>query len=97
MTTDHDHETECLGSITSHTPCAGEVTLQPTYPPRWRNNGTMVMFPRCEAHYDEYLAECEAREQREQEARERMFCRHGTFIGDPYGADYLCMACEMGE
>lgn len=24
-------------------------------------------------------------------------CIHGTFIGNPYGADYLCGACESGE
>lgn len=24
-------------------------------------------------------------------------CKHGTYIGDPYGADYLCQWCENGE
>lgn len=24
------------------------------------------------------------------------YCRHGSFIGDPYGADYLCHLCEDG-
>jgi hypothetical protein len=24
-------------------------------------------------------------------------CKHGTFIGNPYGADYLCGWCESGE
>lgn len=23
-------------------------------------------------------------------------CRHGTFVGDPYGPDYMCGSCEMG-
>lgn len=23
-------------------------------------------------------------------------CEHGTFIGNPYGADYMCFHCEMG-
>lgn len=23
-------------------------------------------------------------------------CPHGTFIGNPYGADYMCGACESG-
>ena len=23
-------------------------------------------------------------------------CRHGVFIGDPYGPDYMCHYCEMG-
>jgi len=24
------------------------------------------------------------------------YCQHGTYIGDPYGADYMCGACESG-
>lgn len=24
------------------------------------------------------------------------YCKHGTYIGDPYGPDYLCYWCEMG-
>lgn len=24
-------------------------------------------------------------------------CKHGTFVGDPYGPDYLCGACECGD
>lgn len=24
------------------------------------------------------------------------YCRHGRFIGNPYGADYMCFYCEMG-
>jgi hypothetical protein len=24
-------------------------------------------------------------------------CKHGTYIGDPYGPDYLCYWCEIGE
>lgn len=27
---------------------------------------------------------------------EGFYCRHGRFIGNPYGADYLCGHCEMG-
>lgn len=30
-------------------------------------------------------------------AYDRRFCRHGTYVGNPYGADYLCGACEDGE
>lgn len=26
----------------------------------------------------------------------RYRCEHGTFIGDPYGPDYMCYWCEMG-
>ncbi len=25
------------------------------------------------------------------------YCKHGQFIGNPYGGDYLCHWCEMGE
>ena len=24
------------------------------------------------------------------------WCRHGTYIGDPYGPDYMCHYCEAG-
>ena len=24
------------------------------------------------------------------------YCAHGTYIGDPYGPDYLCHYCEAG-
>jgi len=24
-------------------------------------------------------------------------CKHGTFIGNPYGGDYLCGWCESGD
>ena len=26
----------------------------------------------------------------------RYRCKHGTFIGDPYGPDFMCPACELG-
>jgi hypothetical protein len=25
------------------------------------------------------------------------YCKHGTYIGDPYGPDYMCHWCEMGQ
>jgi len=25
------------------------------------------------------------------------YCEHGNFIGSPYGGDYLCHWCELGE
>ena len=28
---------------------------------------------------------------------DRRYCKHGTFVGDPYGPDYMCGACEDGE
>jgi hypothetical protein len=27
---------------------------------------------------------------------ERSYCRHGIFVGDPYGPDYMCGWCEDG-
>ncbi len=27
---------------------------------------------------------------------EQNYCKHGTFIGNPYGADYMCGWCEDG-
>jgi hypothetical protein len=24
----------------------------------------------------------------------RLYCVHGTYVGDPYGPDYMCGACE---
>ena len=28
--------------------------------------------------------------------REQVYCKHGTYIGYPGGADYMCGACENG-
>jgi hypothetical protein len=47
----------------------------------------------------DYYAEREA--DRRKPVNERSFdwqsyCRHGSYIGDPYGADYLCWKCEDG-
>lgn len=25
------------------------------------------------------------------------YCKHGTFVGNPYGGDYMCHWCELGE
>jgi hypothetical protein len=33
---------------------------------------------------------------RERDFDWQSYCRHGAYIGDPYGADYLCGACEDG-
>jgi len=29
-------------------------------------------------------------------ADDRFYCKHGTFIGNPFGGDYLCSWCEDG-
>lgn len=91
--TDELTHDDCLGNFPEN-PCAGTVEMRCTEPPRFRTNGTMVMFPRCEKHYAEYVAAAEARERREARYRASLYCVHGTYIGDPYGPDYLCGACE---
>lgn len=30
-------------------------------------------------------------------SNKEFYCKHGTFIGNPYGADFLCGGCENGE
>lgn len=83
------HSTE-IGSC-----CNGEVEYHPTHPVvRWRTNGTMVMFPRCEYHYELYYERGEQNIKREARYQASLRCKHGTFIGDAWGADYLCGACE---
>lgn len=71
--------------------CSGPVEY------RMALSGTGRSYPRCEKHWDERLA-------RQDEINERYFstpsshyCRHGNYIGDPYGADYICGACENGD
>ena len=29
-------------------------------------------------------------------SRDELYCRHGVYIGDPYGPDFLCGYCESG-
>jgi hypothetical protein len=83
-----DHE-DCLDHY--HGVCSGAVEY------RMPLSGTGRSFPRCDFHWDERL-------DRQQEINERYFstpsshyCRHGNYIGDPYGADILCGACENGD
>ena len=26
-----------------------------------------------------------------------LYCKHGNYIGTPYGPDYICGYCEMGD
>lgn len=30
------------------------------------------------------------------ERADHTHCRHGNFVGDPYGPDYMCGPCELG-
>jgi len=86
------HE-DCLDRHESD-PCRGEVEYHTTNPVRYRRNGAFVVFPRCEKHYISYQERCEALIERERRYQEGLYCKHGTYIGDPWGADYLCGRCE---
>jgi hypothetical protein len=49
-------------------------------------------------HRKEAIAELqEARQDAYNRHENFPYCIHGTFIGDPYGADYMCGLCESGE
>lgn len=84
---------DCLGNHPD-SPCGGAVEMRYTFPERYRTNGTPIMFPRCDRHYDDYSAKAEERERLEREREASLYCVHGTYVGDPYGADYLCGLCE---
>lgn len=97
MSIDHEpaaltHE-DCLDNHPDE-PCRGDVSNHTTIPVRYRRNGSFVMFPRCEKHYIAYQERCEALIERERRYQAGLYCKHGTYIGDAYGPDYLCGACE---
>ena len=87
------HE-DCLDHCHPESPCEGEVEYRMTLPVRYRRSGAFVVFPRCEKHYEEYYERHEAREAREAEYQDSLYCKHGTYVGDAWGADYLCGRCE---
>lgn len=95
-----DHETpeltheDCLDHHHEDSPCEGVVEYHLTNPVRYRRNGAFVVFPRCEKHYEAYYERCEALIERERKYQASLYCKHGTYIGDPYGPDYLCGRCE---
>lgn len=91
--TDLTHN-NCLDRHHEDSPCEGEVQYRHTHPERYRANGTPILFPRCDRHYDLYIDRCEARLEREREYEASLYCKHGTYIGDKYGPDYLCGRCE---
>lgn len=91
--TDLTHE-DCLDHHHSDSPCEGVVEYHPTNPVRYRSNGAFVVFARCEKHYEEYYERCEELVERQRKYEESLYCKHGTYIGDWAGADYLCGACE---
>lgn len=84
--------TVCLDRHSS--PCEGEVEYHPTIPARYRANGSEVMFARCDKHYEAYEERCEALMERGRKHEASLYCKHGTYIGDPFGPDYLCGRCE---
>lgn len=53
----------------------------------------------------QYVKEGRQRDEEYREAKEHAYrthtnlltCKHGTYIGDPYGPDYMCGMCESGE
>ena len=87
------HE-DCLDHHHEDSPCEGVVEYCPTYPVRYHRSGAFIVFPRCEKHYEEYCDRGEAREMREQDYQASLYCKHGTYVGDAWGADYLCGRCE---
>ena len=100
MSIDHEPEAveltheDCLDHHHEGTPCEGVVEYRLTNPVRYRRSGAFVVFPRCERHYEAYYERCEALVEREREYQASLYCKHGTYIGDAWGADYLCGRCE---
>lgn len=92
-----ENPVETLTCLQHDDSCEGVVEYHPTLPTRYSRDGAFIVFPRCAKHYGQYVASYEARERREEEARRRQYCKHGTFIGDPYGPDYMCGKCEDGQ
>lgn len=97
-----DHETEvaelthedCLDYHHEDSPCEGVVEYRTTLPVRYRRSGAFVVFPRCEKHYDDYCERYEDEVERESNYRASLYCKHGTYVGDWAGPDYLCGRCE---
>lgn len=95
LTTDESPALTHADCLNHNDDCSGQVDYHPTHPTvRWRSNGTMVMFPRCEHHHELYYLSGEQQIERERRYQASLYCKHGTFVGDAYGADYLCGACE---
>lgn len=95
LTTDESPALTHADCLNHNDDCLGQVDYHPTHPTvRWRSNGTMVMFPRCEHHHELYYLSGEQQIERERRYQASLYCKHGTFVGDAYGADYLCGACE---
>lgn len=87
------HE-DCLDFDNPDSPCEGSVNYEATIPVRYYRSGAFVTFSRCEKHYEAYYEACEAREDRERDYQASLYCKHGTYVGDRWGADYLCGRCE---
>lgn len=83
-----EHALACLDEHKGD--CSGAVEMLPTYRIRYTRNGDVVLFPRCERHFDAYW---QREGEREHAAKRANRCEHGTYIGDPY----ICERCEYGE
>ena len=60
-------------------------------------SGTGRSYPRCDLHW---WKRCERQVQinvRYFGTPSSHYCRHGNYIGDPYGADYICGRCENDD
>ena len=84
----------CLNDGNELNPCEGEVEYQFTLPVRYYNSGAIVQFPRCAKHFIDYCDAYDERQAREERHRASLYCKHGTYVGDEYEADYLCGRCE---
>ena len=84
----------CIDSNYDLETCRGAVEYYPALPTRYTRAGNMVCFARCEKHYEEYEERYEARLERERAYEASLYCPHGTYVGDAWGPDYLCGACE---
>lgn len=84
---------ECLNDY-GDGECDGVVEYHPSLPVRWNSSGGMVQFPRCAKHFVDYCDAHDEREEREARYQTSLYCKHGTYVGDAWGPDYLCGACE---
>lgn len=70
------------------TPCAGTVDYcSSPFTGRGR-------YAYCDAHYAEADARAEELRERERRYQESLYCKHGTYVGDAWGPDYMCWRCE---
>jgi hypothetical protein len=64
---------------------------------RYSMSGTGRSYPRCDKHWSDRVDKQDQIRERYMGTPSSHYCRHGNYIGDPYGADYMCGACENGD